>query len=109
MIITLCGSLKFEDDYKEADEKLTLVGHVVFTCSVYPSYKAGQKDWYTPEQKLALDMAHIAKIMHSDAIVVLDRDNYIGDSTRREIVFAKVSGKRIFYWFSDRDRSLLNA
>jgi hypothetical protein len=98
MRITLCGSAKFEEEFHEWNEKLTLLGtHVVYGLAVLPSWKGGQKDWYTEEQKLKLDTVHLMKILNSDAIVVLNRNNYIGESTRREIAWATSIGKPAFY------------
>lgn len=97
MRITLCGSTRFEKEFHEWDEKLTLVGHVVYSLSVYPSSKDGNKDWYDDTIKTKLDLAHLAKISNSDAIIVLNVDGYFGDSTRREIVWARMQGKQV-YW-----------
>lgn len=85
MILTLCGSARFEPWFHAWNEALTLAGHCVFSLAAFPSQHAGDKDWYTPEQKLALDRAHFAKIAASDAIVVLNPYAYLGESTLREI------------------------
>jgi len=104
MIVTLCGSAKFEDLFKEWNEKLTLQGHVVFSLAVYPSDKNDNKNWYTPEQKAALDEAHKNKIDASDAILVINPDGYVGESTLSEIEFAIEKGKKIYRtYFSEKD------
>jgi hypothetical protein len=102
MKIALCGSARFEREFKDWNKHLTLVGHIVYSLSVYPSDEVG-KDWYTPEQKLILDLAHIGKIDASDAIVVCNVGGYVGDSTSREILHAIKSGKEVYYieWISD--------
>lgn len=98
MIITLCGSARFEGLFKKWNELLTLDGHAVFSLAVYPSDKAGVKNWYTDEQKKALDEAHFKKIDASNAIfVVADHTGYYGESTAREIKRAEESGKEVFY------------
>ena len=96
MRLTLCGSLKFEDVFKEWNKQLTLAGHVVYSVACYPSDNDG-KDWYTTEQKAMLDVMHLAKIDNSDGIFVLDVDGYIGESTKREIIYATYREKRICY------------
>lgn len=96
MIITLCGSARFEQQFKNWNEILTLAGHTVFSLSVYPSDKAGEKNWYTPEEKLILDQAHFKKIDASQAIFVLNKYAYIGESTLNEIEYAKISNKIIY-------------
>ena len=105
MRITLCGSAKFEQAFKEWNKNLTLAGHVVYSLSCYPS-DFGGKDWYSPEQKLMLDRVHKAKIDNSDAIFVLDVDGYVGPSTASEVKHAMETGKRVIYlseWTFDRD------
>ncbi len=96
MIITLCGSARFEPQFKEWNKKLGLLGHVPFSLCCYPSDE-GSKNWYSPEQKDMLDLVHLKKIDVSDAILVLNVDNYIGDSTRREISWARMAKKQIIW------------
>src|SRR5579863_9039742 len=96
MRITLCGSAKFENEFKEWNKKLTLAGHVVYSLACYPS-DCGGKDWYNQDQKNMLDVMHLAKIDNSDAIVVINKDYYIGESTQREILYAQYKYKTIYY------------
>jgi hypothetical protein len=96
-IITLCGSARFERLFKAWNEALTMAGHTVFSLTAYPSDKAGVKQWYTEEQKTALDAAHFRKIEASDAIFVLNLHAYIGESTLREIEYARKLGKAVYF------------
>lgn len=95
--ITLCGSARFERLFKAWNEALTMAGHTVFSLTAYPSDKAGVKQWYTEEQKAALDAAHFRKIAASDAIFVLNLHAYIGESTLREIEHARQLGKTVYF------------
>jgi hypothetical protein len=97
MIITLCGSARFEPFFKLWNEYLTLAGHVVYSLSVYPSDKAGEKSWYTEEEKYMLDVVHKRKIAASNAIIVLNAFGYIGESTKTEIEVAHILEKDVFY------------
>ena len=95
MRITLCGSTKFMEQFHEWNRRLTLEGHIVY--SVATSVKG---DFHPTEtEKQRLDLVHLMKIENSDAIFVIDVDNYIGDSTRREIEWAKLRDKDV-YWLS---------
>lgn len=96
MKITLCGSARFEEWFKFWNEVLSLAGHTVYTLSVYPSDKKGEKSWYDEEQKQTLDKVHLDKIRNSDAIFVINAFAYIGDSTEKEIYFAKQLGKTVY-------------
>lgn len=97
MIITLCGSAKFEREFHEWDGRLALEGHAVFSLAIYPSDKKGIKDWFTRGEKSCLDVVHMRKIDASDAILVLNKDGYIGESTEREILYAETAGKFVYY------------
>ena len=97
MIITLCGSAKFEKEFHEWNERLTLSGHCVFSLAVFPSSKNGDKNWYDEAIKQTLDLAHFHKIDASEGIVVINPGQYIGFSTAREIEWAKRKSKEVFY------------
>ncbi|MCL2748600.1 MAG: hypothetical protein FWE50_00820 [Alphaproteobacteria bacterium] len=93
-VITMCGSLKFESDIRYWSEKLALEGNCVLSI-IYPT--ADDKDAYTPEQHKQLDTEHKKKIDMSDAIFVVNKNGYIGSSTKDEIDYAKARGKEILF------------
>ena len=94
-IITVCGSLRFMKEMMEITEKMELQGN----CMLSPIYPTKQdKDAYTENEAIMLDKMHKEKIKISDAILVVDVDNYIGNSTKSEIEFAKSLGKEIIYY-----------
>ena len=97
MKITLCGSLKFEKEIQAYHEYLALNGHTIYSMVVLPSQKGGNKDWYTVDEKETLDLLHLSKIEESSAVVVVDINGYIGDSTKREIKWARIRGKDVYY------------
>lgn len=94
-IITVCGSLKFQKEIMEISEKLELEGNCVLT-PIYPT--SSDKDAYTEEQVIILDKMHKEKIKLSDCILVVNVNNYIGNSTKSEIEFAKSLNKEIIYY-----------
>lgn len=96
MIITLCGSARFEPWYLAWNEALTCAGHAVFTLTAFPSQRGGTKEWYTPEIKAALDRAHLLKIEASAAVLVLNPFAYLGESTLREVAHAAALGREIY-------------
>lgn len=105
MRITLCGSARFEGAFHEWNKKLTLAGHTVYALAVYPSFMEGNKNWYNEDQKTLLDLVHLDKISNSEAIVVIDVDEYYGDSTKREIAWARIQNK-IVYWITPHSKNL---
>ena len=94
-IITVCGSLKFKDEIMQITEKMALQGNCMLSI-VYPTKK--DKDAYTDEEKEILGKMHKERIKISDAILVVNVDNYIGSSTISEIEFAKKLNKEIIYY-----------
>lgn len=49
----------------------------------------------TEEAKAKLDELHLCKIDLADEILVVNVDDYIGESTTREIAYARAAGKRV--------------
>ena len=93
-IITLCGSIKFKDEFLKVQEKLTLEGNIVFTPNFFNNIK---KEEITKERKKMLDEMHKQKIDISDEIYIINVGGYIGDSTKSEIEYAKSKGKKVSY------------
>ena len=93
-IVTLCGSLRFKKEMMEVAEKLALLGDCVLT----PVYPTSENSVRTKEQLIKLREAHFKKIELSDAIFVVNVNNYIGENTKLEIEYAKKLGKEILYY-----------
>lgn len=93
MIITICGSTKFKNEMLNVASELTLNGNIVLMPFVF----AHCGDKITDRQKSLLVKLHFEKIQMSDAIYVVNINNYIGESTRNEIKYAKKLGKIIVY------------
>ena len=93
-IITLCGSLKFKKEIMIIAEKMALKGNCILT-PVYPTLDNVER---TEEQLLNLKEEHFKKIELSNSILVVNVNNYIGNSTKLEIEYAKKLGKEIMYY-----------
>lgn len=93
-IITICGSLKFKQEMMIIAEKMALEGN----CIITPVYSVLENYKITDEQIKKLKEAHFKKIELSDAILVVNVNNYIGNSTKLEIDYAKELGKEIIYY-----------
>ena len=93
-IITLCGSIRFKNEFMKVQEKLTLEGNIVFTPNYFNSIK---KEEISLETKKMLDEMHRQKIDISDEIYVINVDGYIGESTKSEIEYAKAKNKKVSY------------
>lgn len=93
-IITLCGSLKFKKEMMIVAEKMALEGN----CIISPVYPVLENCKRTDQQLKKLKESHLKKIELSDAILVVNVNNYIGDSTKLEIEYAKKLKKEIIYY-----------
>ncbi len=93
-VITLCGSIKFKDEFIKLQEKLILDGNIVFAPDFFNTIK---EEEITIEIKQMLDEMHRQKIDLSDEIYVINLGGYIGESTKHEIEYAKSKDKKISY------------
>jgi hypothetical protein len=89
-IVCICGSIRFAEEMRAANSDLTFAGVIV----VAP----GEADEVIPaEQKAALDALHLRKIDLADRVLVVNPGGYVGESTRREIAYARAAGKPVSF------------
>lgn len=94
-IVVMCGSTRFMADMAEADVRETEAGRIVVKpgCDL----KSPHELWSDPVEaealKVRLDALHRSKILIADAVLVVG--DYIGDSTRAEIRYARSLGKPV--------------
>lgn len=79
----------------QAQKELTLQGCIVISVGLFGH--AGDAEVWTEGTKAMLDDMHLRKIDLADEIFVINVDGYIGESTRREIAYAKQTGKPVRY------------
>ncbi len=94
-IITICGSIKFKEEMMDTAIKLELEGNIVLMPIFHLN---GDKDDFSKEELIILGNMHKEKIKLSDDILVVNVDNYIGESTKKEIEFARSLNKEIIYY-----------
>lgn len=94
-IITICGSLKYKDEIMKITEELTLQGNCILSI-IYPVNH--NISAYSIEEREMFGAMHRERIRLSDAIMVVNIDDYIGESTRQEIEFARSLNKEILYY-----------
>jgi alkyl sulfatase BDS1-like metallo-beta-lactamase superfamily hydrolase len=91
-IITFCGSTRFHELFHELAEEYTKMGWIVLMPHCY--YTNGER----PDLKDLLVDIHRDMITMSDAVLIVNKDGYIGESTAEEIKFAKALNKEIKYY-----------
>ena len=101
-VITLCGSTRFKDAFMDAQKRLTLEGNIVISVGLF-GHSGDSEVWENMNEgvltatKEMLDDMHKRKIDMADSIYVINVGGYIGDSTRSEIEYAELTGKKIDY------------
>lgn len=92
--ITVCGSTRFRDETLKVIAALELDGWAVFSVGFYAHAENVELSALT---KADLDVLHLRKIAMSDAIYVVNPGGYVGESTAREISYARALGK-VIHW-----------
>lgn len=96
-IVTLCGSTRFKEEFMRAQKELTLRGFIVISVGLFGH--AGDDEVWKAGTKEMLDDMHLRKIDLADEIYVVNVGGYVGESTQREIAYAKRCGKTVNYLF----------
>lgn len=92
--ITLVGSTRFPDVWKEAARELSLLGWIVHTVHLFGHQEGIDMNGSI---KRMLDAQYLQKIDASHAILVLNKDGYIGLGAWDEIFYAIAKRKEIYF------------
>ncbi|BDZ56807.1 hypothetical protein [Barrientosiimonas endolithica] len=97
-IVCLCGSVRFADQILAATRDLTLAGVIVVGPSALPyGQGAATGEPLTEEQKAALGALHLRKIDLADRVLIVNPGGYVGETTAREIAYARAAGKPVAF------------
>ncbi|MFF4661986.1 hypothetical protein [Streptomyces sp. NPDC001282] len=102
-IVVICGSTRFMDAMADADLELTAAGYIVVKpgCNMKDPHRL----WAAPAEaealKAQLDNLHRAKIRLADEVLVVG--DYVGESTRAEIAYARQLGKPVAFTHPEVD------
>ncbi|MGW0883271.1 hypothetical protein [Streptomyces sp. NPDC002671] len=102
-IVVICGSTRFMAEMAEADLRETKAGRIVVKpgCDL----KSPHELWSDPVEaealKVRLDELHRSKILLADEVLVVG--DYIGDSTRAEIAYARSLGRPVRFTHPEVD------
>ena len=88
-IVTICGSMKFENEMK----KVAFILETKHDMSVYNEDRLELGE----DEIAALNSAHLKKIELADAVYVVDLHGYIGEQVKKEIAFARKLGKEVIF------------
>ena len=93
IIVCLCGSTRFSQAFREANLRETLAGKIVLTIGC--EWHSDQALGLTEADKHRLDELHLRKIDLADEVLILNVGKYIGESTGRELEYARSQGKTV--------------
>lgn len=96
-VITLCGSTRFKEDFERVNRELTLQGNIVISVGCF----GHSGDVFSEADKIMLDDIHKRKIDMADAIYVINKNGYIGESTKSEIEYAHKHSKQVILMEDD--------
>lgn len=98
-VVCLCGSTRFWREFQAAGLRETMAGRIVLSIGA----ASGTDDEHfgnLPRKeydriKTMLDTLHMRKIDLADEVLILNVGGYIGESTARELAYAREHGKRV--------------
>ena len=98
-IVVLCGSTRFSHAFRDANLTETLAGKIVLSIGCDMRSDQDIFGHLSPDElteiKCKLDELHLRKIDLADEILILNVGGYVGESTRRELAYARSIGKQI--------------
>ena len=92
-IVCLCGSTRFSEAFRNANLRETLEGKIVLTIGC--DFKSDDALGLTDDDKRRMDELHLRKIDLADEVLILNVGGYVGESTGRELAYARQHGKRV--------------
>ncbi|MGO4634998.1 hypothetical protein AB4225_29325 [Streptomyces sp. 2RAF24] len=102
-VVVICGSTRFMAEMAEADLRETHAGKIVVKPGI--DMKSPHALWSDPVEaaalKVRLDDLHRAKIRLADEVLVVG--DYIGDSTRAEVTYARSLDKPVRFTHPEVD------
>ncbi|GAA3183084.1 MULTISPECIES: hypothetical protein [Streptomyces] len=101
--VVICGSTRFMTEMNEADLRETKVGKIVAKpgCDMKSPHEFGSGPVEAEALKVQLGELHQAKIRLADEVLVVG--DYIGNSTRAEIAYARSLGKPVRFTHPEAD------
>jgi hypothetical protein len=100
-IVCLCGSTRFSKAFHDANLAETLAGRIVLTigCDTRSDDAIG----LPADAKEKLDALHLRKIDLADEVLILNVGGYVGESTARELAYAR-EHEKVVRWFEPEQK-----
>ncbi len=109
IVVCLCGSTRFWKIFQTASLEETLAGKIVLSIGAASATDDEHFGNLPREEydriKSELDILHFRKIDMSDVVFILNVNGYIGESTQRELDYARALGKQIRFLEDVKDEN----
>ncbi len=92
-IVCICGSARVASGMRDANRDLTFAGIMI----VAPGEAGATVGSISSEQKTMLDVLHLHKIDLADRVLVVNPGGHVGESTGKEIAYARANGKPVSF------------
>lgn len=97
-VVCICGSVRFKEEMMLWACYWSSLNYVIVMPHCFAHEKFHDtKNRSAVKTKRQLDILHFTKIAISEFVFVVDVEGYVGDSTSREIRFARKLGKPVKY------------
>lgn len=92
--VCICGSTRFTQAWQDTNLAETLAGKIVLSigCNTKSDEELASEMGIEINKEM-LDVLHLFKIDRADEVLILNVGGYVGESTRREIEYARRLGK----------------
>ncbi|MCZ1006749.1 hypothetical protein [Streptomyces lydicus] len=104
-IVVICGSTRFTAEMAEAELRETSARPAKIVVKPGCDLKSQHELWSDPVEaealKIRLDELHRSKVLLADEVLVVG--DYIGDSTRAEIAYARSLGRPVRFTHPEVD------
>jgi hypothetical protein len=98
-IVCLCGSTRFYNVFSKLNLEETLAGKIVLSIAsdrqTEESIFDAMNETELEQAKQKLEKLHFQKIDLADEILVVNVNGYVGESTTREILYARENKKNV--------------
>ncbi|MFD3516271.1 hypothetical protein [Streptomyces sp. NPDC058657] len=105
-VVVLCGSMRFADQMAEVGVEESVAGALVLKpdCNMKLSHRLWEDSAEAEALKARLDDQHRQKIRLAHRVIVVG--DYVGDSTKAEIRYARGLGKPVRFTHPEVDPSV---
>lgn len=94
-IVCLCGSTRFKETFDHIAALEKAAGKIVLGVTIFGHSVPEHAALLVDDMKARIDEIHLRQIDLADEVLILNVGGYVGESTRREIAYARSRGKPI--------------